>query len=64
MGGGVIHYRGILWLDRLRTRGGACTGASILQREGFSDVALVLGSTNAWREAGYPMVKAEADGPH
>ena len=37
----------------------ACTGASILRREGFSDVALVLGSTNAWREAGYPMEKVE-----
>jgi hydroxyacylglutathione hydrolase len=35
----------------------ACTAASILQREGFSDVALVLGGTNAWREAGYPLEK-------
>ena len=37
----------------------ACTGASILRREGFSDMALVLCATNAWRVAGYPMEKAD-----
>ena len=37
----------------------ACTAASILRRDGFSDLAPVTGSTNAWREAGYPMEKAE-----
>ena len=35
----------------------ASTAASILEREGFGDVELVLGGTNAWREAGYPLEK-------
>lgn len=30
---------------------------SILQQNGFKDVATVLGSMNAWRRAGYPEVK-------
>ena len=33
----------------------ASTAASVLEREGFSDVALVMGGTAAWREAGYPL---------
>ena len=39
----------------------ACTAASILQRDGFSDVSLVLGGTDAWREAGYPLESPTAD---
>ena len=35
----------------------ACTAASILEREGFGDVALVPGGTNAWKKAGYPLDK-------
>ena len=33
----------------------ACTAASLLEREGFEDVALLLGGEAAWREAGYPL---------
>ncbi|MCH7706222.1 MAG: MBL fold metallo-hydrolase [Chloroflexi bacterium] len=32
----------------------ATTAASILMREGFSDVKLLTGGTNAWLDAGYP----------
>ena len=31
------------------------TAASLLQREGFSDVSVILGGVNDWREAGYPL---------
>jgi hydroxyacylglutathione hydrolase len=33
----------------------ASTAASILQREGFQDVSLVLGGTQAWEKAHYPL---------
>ena len=33
----------------------ACTAASIMEREGFGEVALVEGGTNAWQKAGYPL---------
>ena len=33
----------------------AATAASVLERAGFDDVELVLGGTNAWRDAGYPL---------
>ena len=33
----------------------ACTAASILDREGFQDVALVAGGTAAWSKAGLPL---------
>lgn len=32
---------------------------SILQRNGYRDIATVLGSMNAWRKAGYPEVKPQ-----
>ena len=35
----------------------AATAASILEREGFQDVSLVLGGAASWQEAGYPMEK-------
>lgn len=35
----------------------AVTAASILEREGFHDVSLVLGGAGSWQEAGYPMEK-------
>ena len=38
----------------------AATAASILEREGFQDVALVVGGTEAWRRAGYPLEKDES----
>jgi hydroxyacylglutathione hydrolase len=37
----------------------AATAASVLEREGFKDVALVQGGTNAWREAGLPLEGGE-----
>ena len=39
----------------------ATTAASILEREGFGDgdVAVVVGGTQAWKEAGYPLAKDE-----
>lgn len=33
----------------------AATAASILEREGFQDVRLVVGGTEAWSQAGYPL---------
>jgi hydroxyacylglutathione hydrolase len=33
----------------------AATAASILEREGFQDVSLVVGGTEAWRNAGHPL---------
>ena len=33
----------------------AATAASILEREGFGDVVLVEGGTDAWREEGFPL---------
>ena len=33
----------------------AATAASVLERAGFDDVELVLGGTNAWRDASYPL---------
>ena len=39
----------------------ASTAASVLEREGIDDVALVVGGTGAWRDAGYPLEKP-ADG--
>ena len=33
----------------------ASTAASILEREGFTDVAIVQGGTEAWRDAGLPL---------
>ena len=38
----------------------ASTAASILEREGFQDVALVMGGTEAWRRAGYPLEKDDS----
>ena len=38
----------------------ASTAASILKREGFKDVTLMLGGTNAWKEAGYPLEHGES----
>ena len=35
----------------------AATAASILEREGFEDVAMVAGGTEAWRKAGYPLAQ-------
>ena len=35
----------------------AATAASILEREGFQQVSLVLGGADSWRDAGYPMEK-------
>ena len=35
----------------------ASTAASVLEREGFNDVAVVLGGTRAWQDAGYPIEK-------
>lgn len=35
----------------------AVTAASILEREGFHDVSLVLGGAGSWQEVGYPMEK-------
>jgi hydroxyacylglutathione hydrolase len=35
----------------------SATAASILEREGFKDVSLMMGGTNGWREAGYPLEK-------
>ena len=37
----------------------AATAASILEREGFRDVAIVEGGTEAWKRAGYPLAKDE-----
>ena len=37
----------------------AATAASILQREGFKDASLVLGGTEAWRSAGFPLEKGD-----
>lgn len=33
----------------------ASTEASVLERAGFDDVAVLLGGTDAWTEAGYPL---------
>jgi hydroxyacylglutathione hydrolase len=33
----------------------AATAASILEREGFEDVTLVEGGTEAWKQAGLPL---------
>ena len=38
----------------------ATTAASILAREGFQDVAVVTGGTEAWRQAGHPLDTDEA----
>ena len=35
----------------------ASTAASVLEREGIDNVSLVLGGTNDWEEAGYPLEK-------
>jgi len=37
----------------------ASTAASILEREGFQNVSLVVGGTNAWVQAGLPLEKDE-----
>ena len=37
----------------------ASTAASILEREVFKDVSVVVGGTEAWRQAGYPLEKDE-----
>ena len=31
------------------------TAASVLERAGFDDVAVLLGGTDAWKAAGYPL---------
>ena len=36
----------------------AATAASILERDGFDDLTLLLGGTSAWVEAGYPLEPA------
>lgn len=38
----------------------ASTGASVLQREGFENVVLMLGGTNAWKDAGLPLERGES----
>ena len=38
----------------------ASTAASILEREGFEDVVLLLGGTSAWKEAGYPLENGQS----
>ena len=37
----------------------AATAASILEREGFQDVAVVVGGTEAWKQAGHPLERDE-----
>ena len=38
----------------------AATAASILEREGFQDVSLVVGGTETWRQAEYPLEVEES----
>jgi len=33
----------------------ASTAVSVLQRDGFSDVSLVVGGADSWRESGYEL---------
>ena len=40
----------------------AWTAASLLERAEFTDVKILEGGTDAWREAGYPLAAPEADG--
>ena len=35
--------------------GRASTAASILEREGFEDVAVITGGIASWKDAGYPL---------